>query len=794
MKTTGKTKKILKYIAIFSVASILIILLATGIIGYFYGDKIASLIIKELNKQIKTELQVEEVKFSALRKFPNATVELRNIRIKSSRKFAKDQFDKTLTENLIVSKRIFLSFSLIDIFNKKYKIKWIEIEGAVINILNDSKNIDNYHFWKEAKTKNAKSPFSLILQNVRIKNSLINLEDQLYNFSSSTLLNDCNLSGNFSKSGSEIKITSSIFVNFLSYNKIKYIKNKELKAEVRITENSGIYRIKDFEFELNKLNLYANALYNSNEELISFRFKGNQLNYTQLLETVPTRYTKLLPKPKEAGSLTFNLSYQNGENSYLNIEKLNVELGESRLDLKAKLINLNNPVIEIEAKTELDLSELNSFLSKTLAIDSLLTKKGNILAKVKYKGKLNSNFQLAHSEESFLKGEISVTNFESAYNNEKLELNTSISFFNNLLEVTKFKANYLSSSANFNGKATNLFDFLANKSAFLNIEGNLKSKKLNFNDFLSQDSTLNAINESDSSLKKIKKELPFWRKVRISIHCKVEEIKFNNFKATNFSAQIKGNSNLLAFESVEMKSMNGSISGDYKLEIGEKFINIRSTNSHFSNLDIKKAFISFDNFWQSSLLSENVKGRVHSENSFSIYFDYGFNMLYERNLIHAKTSLKNGSLINFKPIESMSSFVRMKELREINFSELSNEFFMKNSLITMPEMHLNSQILNMSISGEYSMLGNYRFSMRVGLYSFLANKFKRRSEVIQDSKASLGLYLLFSGNDVTYEISYDKKKIRKILKENSNYTKKEISLLLENEHINKDTTIISKIK
>lgn len=792
-----KTKQFLKYSIAFVLASIFMLLLITGIIGYFYGDKVANLIIKELNKKIKTELKVDNVLFSALKKFPNATVELQNVKIKSSGNFSKNQFKESVNKDFIIAKRVFLSFSLVDIFNDIYRIKWLEIEEATINILNDSKNRDNYHFWNETTNNESnndelKSQFKLILQNVQIKNSQFNYYDKFNNFSTSSLLKDCEFSGNFAKTSFDLEVQSDIFIKSLTYDKIHYIENKAFNAEFNLSENNGNYAIKEVFFQLNQLDLYFNSRYNSNSEVISFRLKGYELDYSTFLKTVPNTYSHLLPETEKSGELDFDLSYQNGQKSYLIIEKLKIEIGNSSLNLKANFQSLDNPTLQLEAKTELELSEFSHYISKTFEIDSLLTKTGKINAQIEYKGKFNSNFQFGYTEGSFLKGELKIDNLESVLNKEKISINSMISFTDNLLEIKNLKADYLSSSFDFRGKSTNLFDFLANKSTYLDIEGDLKSQNLNFNDFISTDSLQMDSMQTEEIQKKKQTELAFWQKVRLNVFCEIQKLSFNNFEATNLKTQIKGNSKSLFFNATEMKSMSGKIKGNYELKLRDNSLNIRSQNSVFTNLDIKKAFLSFDNFWQSSLLAENINGIVNSTNLFSIYFDYDFNMLYDKNLIHAKIKLQNGSLINFKPLESMSSFVKIKELNKITFSELENEFFMKNSIVTLPEMNLNSQIVNMSISGEYSMLGEYQFSLKVGLYSFLANKLSKRREIIKDSKAKLGIYLLFSGNDETYNISYDKNKIHSVLKENSEYTKKEISLLLENEYLNKDTTIISK--
>jgi len=433
---------------------------------------------------------------------------------------------------------------------------------------------------------------------------------------------------------------------------------------------------------------------------------------------------------------------------------------------------------------------MKNSIASYLNIDTSATKSGILKANIQYKGKFNSNLQFGYTEGSYLNGEIILEDFKTEYLSEDITANSELTFSDNLLEIKNLNIEYLDNNLDFSGKSNNLFDFLSNKNAFLNLEGNISSKQLYFNDFITSDTTKTSENSLDSSELTQNKGLAFWQKVSMNLNCEINDLKFNKFSAEKIKAKLTGNYQSLKIKELTMESMEGVIKGNYELKINSNNFNLLSKNSEFKNLDVKELFISFDNFWQSTLLAENIEGNLSSENIFSIYFDYDFNMLYENNVIQTKAKLSKGKLKNFEPLKSMSSFIKIDELKNIEFSELENEFYMKNSMITVPNMTLNSQVLNMQVTGEYSMLGNYTFSVKVGLLSFLSNKMKKRKEVIADEKAKLGIYLLLTGNEESYDIAYDKQKIRNVLKDNSTYTQSEINLLLNNLEFEKDTLII----
>ncbi len=786
MKINSKVKQYLKFMGIGSLIFISIVLITSSIIVSFYGDEVAELIVKELNKKIKTELYIQDVKFSVLKKFPNASLELKNVKIKATNDFSKKQFDKSINEYFLIAEKVYLSFNIVDVFNSNYQIKRLDVENAQINILNDSKNNDNYHFWLEDSV-NEQSNFKLILQNVQFKNSELNYFDYFNQITTSCLLKNCNLEGKFAQTGFDLEAENSILIHTFDYKKVNYIKNKELWADIAILENNGNYKLKDVDFQFNGLDFYFNGMYNSANDEISFSLNGKDLDYFVFREIIPEIYVNYFPKSNENGEIEFDFSFQSGEKSYFNIEKLNVELGKSSLNLKAYLQNLDSPEIELQLSSQIDLAELN--LASYFKMDSLITASGLINSTIEYKGKINSNFHFGYTDGSFLKSELDIDDLIIKYKEKEFSADGKVIVDNNLLELNEIELEYLSNSLEFSGKANNFFDFLANKTEFLNLEGVLKADKLNINELAFADTTQKTSIYKDT-LAQEKLASSFWQKIKYNLTCEIGTFEYNKFLAENISATILGTTNLLTIKQLKMEAMDGTIKGNYELAITNEFVNVKSSNSVFDGLDVKKAFIAFDNFWQSTLLHENIEGTIHAENTFSVYFDTNFDMLYDRNLLHTKAKLKNGTLINFEPLEALSSFVKIKELKKIQFTELENEFFMKNGKLTVPEMSLNSQIVNINVSGEYDSNGEFLFSLKIGLYSLLSNKLSKRRDIIKDKKAKMGVYLLFSGNEDSYDIRYDKEKIRNVLKENTSYTKEEVSLLLKNENFEKDTTIV----
>ena len=83
--------------------------------------------------------------------------------------------------------------------------------------------------------------------------------------------------------------------------------------------------------------------------------------------------------------------------------------------------------------------------------------------------------------------------------------------------------------------------------------------------------------------------------------------------------------------------MDGTLRGDYGMaqdKTGEIYMNV---DAHLSNLDITQLFYSFNNFGQSQITHEHLKGTISGNSMFSAEFDSAF--IIRKESFSAKTIL-----------------------------------------------------------------------------------------------------------------------------------------------------------
>ena len=219
-KKLKKWEKIKKILLIF----FLFFMFLFGIlfsVFYFYKDTVKTIIVNQINKQLSTEIQVNNITLSFFQRFPNISLTLSEV-------IAKDAITSTNKGNLLKAENVYLQFSILDLLTRKYEIKKIEAKNGLINLVIYNDGSDNYHFWKsDTATSNESIAFNLK------KVILTNIAIQYVNYSStqhySGIAKKVELKGQFKSTNYDLSVNGHFFINFLGLRKIKIIQCLILK-------------------------------------------------------------------------------------------------------------------------------------------------------------------------------------------------------------------------------------------------------------------------------------------------------------------------------------------------------------------------------------------------------------------------------------------------------------------------------------------------------------------------------------------------------------------------------------
>ena len=168
-KKTFSTWRFIKRLFLTIFISSISIIGISVLLVYIYEDDVKNLIIKELNKHLKTEVHIDpkNIDLTILKSFPHCAIEFKDFTALDSKEFNSN-------DTLLYAKRLALAFNIKDLFNKNYTIKRILLEDANCHLKVNKTGNANYLVWKSDSSsveKNDSLKFALeriTLSNIKL--------------------------------------------------------------------------------------------------------------------------------------------------------------------------------------------------------------------------------------------------------------------------------------------------------------------------------------------------------------------------------------------------------------------------------------------------------------------------------------------------------------------------------------------------------------------------------------------------------------------------------------------------
>ena len=246
---------------------------------------------------------------------------------------------------------------------------------------------------------------------------------------------------------------------------------------------------------------------------------------------------------------------------------------------------------------------------------------------------------------------------------------------------------------------------------------------------------------------------------------KVNKFIFDKFVARELESTIVYNKKTINILETKFNTCGGSISLNTNIEKLQNGSFIGS-EIYLDSVDINKLFYSFNNFNQSFILDKNLKGIASGSVMITSSLNSTYDFVWKDLNAKLDFTISKGELNDFEPLEKLSRFVELNELKHLTFNELKNTIFIKNQAIHIPQMDILSSAFNINISGIHNFDNNFTYHMQVLLSEVLSKKQRKRKpesefgEIQDDGLGRTRLFLNISGTPENHKVKYDKKKVR----------------------------------
>ena len=315
------------------------------------------------------------------------------------------------------------------------------------------------------------------------------------------------------------------------------------------------------------------------------------------------------------------------------------------------------------------------------------------------------------------------------------------------------------------GEIDNGLPWLLGHDETMRISGGLYSRQLNLDNYL-------YASRDGQQREDVPEPLVFPSNVELNLDFLVDNLTFRKFSSTLFSGKLSYKPKMMTLNAVEFNSMDGTVSGNGVIAQRMNGDLMFQSRLQMQNVDMQKMFFSFNNFEQTFIHGDHLQGNLTGSLGFISEWSPYLRIIWEKLVADSKVEIRNGELIDFEPMLGLSRFIDVSELRHIRFSTLQNEIFIRNQVITIPQMDINSSAFNISGSGTHRFDGHFDYRMRVLLSDVLYGRARRAKPenqefgiVEDDGLGRTSLYLLVSGTSDDYRVSYDRTAVRDVIRE-----------------------------
>ena len=738
--------------------------------------------------------------------------------MKESRNFDDD--------TLLFTERAYIELSLIDIFNKNYDIKNIIVTDATINFKYNDLNEPNFQIFRKNDSKN-----NVSIKKITLLNSKLKIQKSLTKLDLNWLINRAIIDID----ANNYKFVTDCFSKKLVVGETDYLNQKNINFNCSSDITKEIVDIK------NSLINIESVIFNMNGTVISgnlldLNIEAKNQSIADLVNSLPLKMKKicapfildgnislsgslkgLMNKEKnphfkmnytisdgnyKLKSIPFILNNINMEGVVNNGSKRNFESTEIIADIfnaKSKkgfingnftVKNLNDYFLKSSFRSAWDLSEVSTYFEDSPFIGL----KGQIFTTTLYRGNIAFDYtfkkkflnakhtsDIIFKEASFNYNTFPLKfNFKSLkgkFENEKFSINSSIT-------------NISKSDISFKGNIYNLISFILNSASKIYINGDIMSNNINLHELMT-------LNDLSSANNKINTILPNWIDVNSSI--KVKKMKFKSFESSNLTSKILFNNNILQLDALETDLLNGSLKGDFT--ITEPLAENIKLNSKFivEKIDIRKSFDTFDNYGQTFIKKENLIGIGSAELDIIAHWKPKFVLDAKRLKVRSHLVIEKGELIDFKPLENLSAYVSIEELKHVTFSTLENTIDISNEIINIPTMEIKSSALSLLISGTHSFEQEINYEVTLLLSELISDSFRKKNTQItsfgeekKDGKIFNTIYFKMTGNTDDPKISLDKIRFMEDLNKSLNKEKETISEIINNDILNKEAVKVKE--
>lgn len=823
--------RFLRKFFLFSTLIILgLLLLSVGIVSVF-EQPIGRRVIAEVNKQLKTELTVQGFDLSVIRSFPNAAVNLQEVVV-----------NDTQGAPLLQAHEMSFRFSLLSLLSSKVQVKSVVISDGALQIFIDREGHPNYDIFVETEEEATTDGPTISLEDAFLRHIDLRYQDASTKQDIVAEVAEAHFAGEFSSTYYTLRSEAELYIGQVDLDGMRLFVGQPFsyQARVAIDNEAGKYDLQDVMVSLGDMRVRATGTIADRGDNTAYdlRLASNEGSVKALLTLLPGEYRQRLGEldsegdfrlegtvvgeygPKTNPEIHVDIDFSNGRlssptmdgdirdveftatftngrarsdrSTVVDLQRFVGDFEGERFDMRLRVEDLEQPYVDFYLNGAVPMGIVRGFLG----IDGIEESQGKLaIDELAVKGRYADMRRAGGISRVHTSGALVFDDAGLTIKNQEVMLERGrVRLDNNAVLVEDVHFVGAGTELEFTGSAYNvlpvlLADSLNSQRAELEFQANLTGRSLDIDRLLmladpteQEVQAAAAAGQADSlAAVQVRNRQVFTQFLHGTFNATIDAYNYNQIEGRNFAGVLKFSNNEMTIEG-RTEAMKGSFLLDGRVHFEEApYLKAKLV---CNNVDITEMFWQANNFDQQVLTARNISGSLDARMVINAYFDTLGNLLYDKLEVLAGVAIRDGILQDVEMLEGFSTFVNIKDLRNIQFTNLQNYLEIRNQRLYLPVMFIQSNAVNMTISGEHTFDQDIAYHIKVNAGQVIADRFRRHDPTLTAKPARrdgfFNLYYAITGNIENYEVKSAKRQVKQDF-ERSEMRRREVQAALERE-------------
>ena len=798
-----------------------LLLLLPILIVQFLGGSIARTVVGSVNERLQGEIQVGDYNLSLLTAFPKLSVDLAGVVVEGSdgsQLLVAEEVDFKLGLSSLFGTP---TVSGVVIRDGTLRLLIDEDGNGNYNLAGYESVEEQY-----ADEGAGAGATSFELEEAVFDDVTIVYQDAQLQTDAVLRIDDATLSGDFGAARYVLDTEGELTVDYLDQEGTRYLSNRELTVEAiaTVTEDEG-YFFQPLRLEAGDLEISIDGNYRDIPagQQLDLRITSNSGSLDDALQLIPPAYAESLAEletrgeldlsatvvgqwtartyPRMDGRLEFRdgriesprtrvgardielvttFAYVDGPGGGLqtfDVERFTGKFRNSPFDIALRMEDLNDPRIEFRANGSLPLSTLPAFFEEDTEGEAPMISNGDGFLRF-------DNLQLTGRYEDMIRprrmgsvnssGTLTFDDAELTINGRDIEFPSgTLSLDDNRFTLTDLIFEAPGTELRMSGRATNLIpvlfaDSLNTQDAKLEFEAELSGKSLDIDELLAlsgpsaeEIEAAERTGAQDSlRAKTIEQRAQITDLLDGRFEADIEEWNWDLLEGKNFRGQL-----LFKPKELDVIGLTEAMDGNFRVDGQVFFQQLQRMDLRITaeGVDVEQFFAQNDNFEQEVLVADNLEGDMNGNMFVQLYYNAAGDFDYDKLYVIANLSIEDGELHDFEMLENFAFALKEKDLARVRFTRLQNFFEIREQIIYIPAMFIQSSAMNMTLSGNHSFNQYLEYYIKVNAGQVVANKISRHDRELEVLPARNGLFNLYytvKGPLETFEVESDKRAVK----------------------------------